>query len=108
MSSFRHAVTVTKRTTGTLVDGIYTDAASTSSVIQASVQPAGDSDVQTLPEGRRERKAFRLYTDSELVSLQESENPDRVYLYAEDYEVVTKNPWQNGVINHFKYIVVKI
>jgi hypothetical protein len=108
MSSFRKSVTITKRSTGTLVDGIYADAASTVSVIQASVQPASDSDVQTLPEGRRERKAFRLYTDTELLSLQESENPDRATLYGEEYEVVTKNPWQNAVIPHFKYIVVKV
>jgi hypothetical protein len=108
MSSFRKAVTITKRTTGTLVDGIYTDGAGVTSVIQASIQPAGDSDVQTLPEGRRERKAFRLYTITDLVSLQESENPDRATLFGEEYEVVTKNPWQNGVIPHFKYIVVKV
>jgi hypothetical protein len=108
MSSFRKSVTITKRSTGTLVDGIYTDAASTVSIIQASVQPASDSDVQTLPEGRRERKAFRLYTNTELLSLQESENPDRATIYGEEYEVVTKNPWQNAVIPHFKYIVVKV
>lgn len=106
--SFRKPITVTARSTGTLVDGIYIDGVSTVSTIQASVQPAGDNDIKTLPEGRRERKAYRLYTDSSLISLQESQNPDRVTLYGEDYEVITKDPWQNNVIPHYKYIVVKI
>lgn len=107
-SSFRKTITVTPRTSGSLVDGIYTEAAGTPYTIQASVQPANARDLQTLPEGRRLSKAYRLYSDSSMNSLQTTQNPDRVTLGDGEYEVVTKDPWQNGVVPHYKYIVVRL
>lgn len=108
MSSFRKSITATPRTTGTLVDGIYTETASTPFTIQASVQPASARDLQLLPEGRRLSKTYRLYTDTSLHSLSTSQNPDRVTLEDGEYEVVTKDPWHNAVVPHYKYLVVKL
>jgi hypothetical protein len=107
-SSFRHIVAVTSFATGTLVDGVYTEGASSATTIMASVQPANARDLQCLPEGRRTSKTYRLYSDSSLNALQTTQNPDRVTLTDGVYEVVTKDPWKNGVIEHYKYLVVKV
>jgi hypothetical protein len=108
MSSFRKPVTVVSRGTGTYVDGLYVESVGATTTIQASVQPTSNAEVLSLPEGRREKKSFCLYTETELVSLQQSQNPDRVTLFGEEYEVIKKDPWRNDVINHYKYIVVKV
>jgi len=107
-SSFRHSVAVTSFAVGSVVDGIYTEGVSSSSTIMASVQPAHARDLQCLPEGRRTSKTYRMYSDSSLNSLQTTQNPDRVTLSDGVYEVVTKDPWKNGVVEHYKYLVVKV
>ena len=107
-SSFRHSVFVTSYATGTLVDGIYTEGTPTISSVMVSVQPANARDLQCLPEGRRTSKTYRLYSDISLNALQTTQNPDRVTLTDGVYEVVTKDPWKNGVIEHYKYLVVKV
>lgn len=108
MSSFRQPVTIVPRANGALVDGIYTEEAGTPTVIQASIQPTTPTDIKTLPEGKRESRSFKLYSDTSLTSLSESQTPDRALLGGVEFEIVTKESWQNGVINHYKYIVVKI
>jgi hypothetical protein len=109
MSSFRRAVSVVSRGTGTYVDGIYVEAVgATITYCQASIQPTSERAVLALPEGRREKKSFTLYSDTSLVSLGQAQNPDRVILFGEEYEVIKKEEWQNNVINHYKYIVVKV
>lgn len=108
MSSFRKAVTVISRGTGSYVDGTYVEAVGATITIQASVQPLTGKEVLSLPEGRREKDAFTLYTDTSLVSLQDTQNPDRVVISGKEYEVVKKESWQNNVINHYKYLVVKL
>jgi hypothetical protein len=108
MSSFRRSVSVVSRGTGTYVDGIYVEAVGATVTIQASVQPTSEREVLALPEGRREKKSFTLYSDASLISLGQAQNPDRVILFGEEYEVIKKEEWQNNVINHYKYIVVKV
>ncbi len=109
MSSFRQTVTVTRLGGGSLVKGRWTGEGSASTFdIKASIQPIRPNEVESLPEGRRNSKAFRLYTSADLRDMQSGANPDRVELFGEDYEVTAKAPWQNNVINHYKYFVTKL
>lgn len=108
MSSFRQTVTVSRRGSGAFVKGRWTGETEASTFdIKASIQPIRPNEVETLPEGRRNSKAFRLYTSADLRDVT-TQNPDQVSLFGETYEVTAKAPWRNNVINHYKYFVTKL
>jgi hypothetical protein len=103
----RMALTVSRLAVGTYVKGVFTEGTTSAIVITASVQSASPHDLESLPEGRRNAKTYRLYTDTRL-RLVTMSNPDKVGIFGETYEVNLENAWQNGLINHYKYIVTKI
>lgn len=105
--SFRKTYTVTRVTVGSITDGYYTNGTSNTFDIQASIQPLKPSDVQQLPEGRRNKKMFTVFTDTEL-QVVTSSNPDKLSIYGEVYELDQEEVWQNGVINHYKYLAIKV
>lgn len=107
MNSFRRQLTIYRKAVGTVVDGIFTEGAPTSDVILASVQALKPEDIQQLPEGRRNSKLFFIFTDTRL-NLVTSANPDIVVVDSENYEVDKEEVWQNNVINHYKYLIVKV
>lgn len=107
--AFRQSVTIRRRTAGEYVDGRWIEGAETVLTIKASVQPAKDSDMQMLPEGRRFMSSFRLYTDTELRSSEEhGANCDIAALPFGDHEIVAVMPWGNGIIPHFKAIAQRV
>lgn len=109
MSSFRQTINARRLNAGTLVRGRWVpNGTPTTFTITASVQPLKPNEVESLPEGRRNSKVFRIYTCADLQDMQVTESPDQVQLFGEWYEVTAKAPWQNSVINHFKYIVTKL
>lgn len=110
MSLFNSAtITVTPRSTGSYVDGRWTgETAGAPYTITGSWQPASQTDVLTLPEGRRERATYRIYTDARLNSLKQDQNPDRVTMDGKDYEVYAREDWTNGILPHYEYIVTEI
>lgn len=81
-------------------------------VITASVQPANGEDMLSVPEGRRNRKTYALFTSTpvEVIhGLNNSTNPDQVEIYGERYEIIKVEVWQNnppvfGIVNHYKFI----
>ena len=107
-TTFRQSVTGYHRAAGSRSNGHWVEGASTSFTFLASIQPAGKNDMESLPEGRSNSKAYRLYTDTKLVALAVGQSPDLVSLFSETYEVVSEFPWRNNVINHYKYIVSKV
>jgi len=74
--------------------------------IQCSIQPLTPHQIQALPEGRRNSKSFVIFTDTDLGMLSEV-NPIFIIIGTEEFEVWKKSPWQNGVINHYQYTVIK-
>jgi len=110
MSPFRKPITVKRPTAGSYVNGLWVATSTpTEIIIQASVQPATTEDLQSLPEGRRQLGAYKLYTDTQLQSvLENANNPDIVVINGEDYEVAQVEPWQNGIVNHYKILAVRI
>lgn len=107
-SSFRHAVTVTRGAAGSYSHGIYSAGTTSTLTIQASVQPTKPNDTLLLPELRRNDKAFVLFSDTVLNLVNGSTPPDRVSLFGETFEILAQDPWQNNVINHYKYVAAKV
>lgn len=107
---FRKPVQIKRRAPGAYVNGFFQQGAQTTITINASVQPAGERDVQLLPEGRRDAGAFRLFTDSVLQVAQEGtgKNNDVAMLAGAEYEIMAEMPWQNGIIPHRVYIAARV
>lgn len=110
-SSFRKPRTIKRYAAGTYNKGIYTEGTENQFEITASVQPTTPSDINALPEGRRDSISFRIYTDADLRTSEGETprtNPDKIVLYGQDYEVVKEMTWLNSVINHRKYVVAQV
>lgn len=105
MSSFRvYTISGTRYGIGTWTKGKYTPGTSSSIQFTASVQPLSGREKLTLPEGVREKVEYKLYTDFQLLTVDEktSKNADRVVLFGKTYEIVKVEIWQNKVIPHYK------
>ena len=75
----------------------------------ASVQPLKPADLVLLPEGRRQNKARKLFTNDTLYCFGNSSyNPDQVTIDGEQFEVFAEDKWNNGIINYNMYIVCHI
>lgn len=76
--------------------------------IQASTQPAPGQETQSLPEGRRNKEAYVLFTDTELfvTDVKLNQVADQVQIGSFWYEVVKCQPFQCGVISHYRALVV--
>jgi hypothetical protein len=91
----------------TWVDGLSVDSAEdTPFSINCSVQPLTPKEMEMLPEGRRNEEVFRLYTDTELHTV-EDKNPDKIDVLGDTYEVLSVARWRNSIIPHYKAIIVK-
>lgn len=109
MSSFRRPLEITRRAPGQYVDGIWQEGAETTLTIMASVQPATPDDMMMLPEGRRERSAYVLFTATPLrTAVEGRHNADTLEIYGEAYEVTQVGVWQNNVLPHYRAIATKV
>ena len=106
MASFRKNLVVKHQAAGHRTDGVWYTGAETNDSITASVQPLKPFEVQNLSEGRRTRAPLWLITNT-LLHLASMTTPDIVIINGERYEIETMEAWQNGVINHYKYLVVR-
>lgn len=82
-------------------------------LITASVQPARGEELMSLPEGRRERIKYALFTSTPIELIHDSVNPDQIEIYGERYEVVQVEIWQNnpsvfGIVNHYKFFAMAL
>ena len=107
-SSFRRKIVVRRMSGGELKRGRWVGQTETPGEILASVQPATVKDLQALEEGRRQRSSWVLFTSTKLNTIEAGQNPDRVVINGDDCEVVTCDPWQNGVRNHFRILIQKM
>lgn len=113
MSGFRTAQTILRQVPGGYVDGVWISGAESTVIIQASVQPLRDSDIKmvTLPQGRLLQDIVRIYTNDELVTVEDkgdNQQPDKLVWRGTTYELSSRFDWQSGVISHFKYFATKV
>lgn len=88
--------------------GDWIEGAESTFDILCSVQPLGRSEVEFLPEGRREEHAYKIYTNSTLQTLDSNTNPDKITIGGIDYELYSRLPWSNSIITHNKYLALKV
>jgi hypothetical protein len=109
MCDFRKDILI-RRLTGQYVDGKWIDNAPSEFTIKGSLQPLNGIELRLLPENRREVASYRIYTDTELFTGAKgsSQSPDRAVLSDGQYEVVRVEPWQNGLVSHYKIFISKL
>ena len=93
---------------GSYVDGRWTETESDPVDFKASLQPVTANEMQTLPEGRRDRTTYKAYTKTDLKTVSIGEQISDIVLDgSERYEVVAAMRWRNGLINHTKLLLQK-
>lgn len=98
---FKESFTLKRYGAGSYVAGEWVPGALIDSElrIDSSIQPIREREIQYLPEGRRNREAIVIYTDTEIRTLDEGANlpPDIVFARGKSYEVARvwyhTTPW---------------
>lgn len=77
--------------------------------IRASFQPVSQKDLQLLPEGMRNQGTVKIYTETELLTVDTSEcgSPDRLCHEGVNYQVQSVDSWKD-VGNYFRVIAVRV
>lgn len=114
MSSFRKPFTVRRRSPGTRINGRWVEGQESTLTIMASVQPLKLSEMEALPEGRRQSTAVKVYTSERLYGARAERDgqpgcsPDILEYMGADYEIVGVSPYQSGIIPHYKAFAVEV
>lgn len=109
--SFRKQKTILRESSGTYTNGKWIAGARSALTTLASAQPVVmGQDLQVLPEGRHLSDVVKFYTTDRLQVTADGEGvqPDIVVHEGYGYELTSIFANQSGVINHFKYIGVKV
>jgi len=77
---------------------------------RCTVQPYVGGDLLVAADGFGDKEVYTVFTDTYLSQGKEGglEKPDEVFIFDEWYRVAKTKRWQNGVINHYECVVVKI
>lgn len=105
MSLFKSVKMYVRSVTGSDVEGKWQQTVGAPVGFKGTFQPANGQDMQALPEGRRETAVFKIYADKSFDTVTSSDNPDLISVNNITYEIISVEPWQNGLINHYKYMV---
>jgi len=115
ITSFRTTILTITRFSGALgsynSSGVWSGGLSSSFDIKCSLQPTSQNDLMALPEARRSRKSYTVFTETALQTVKEGTsgiNPDQTTIDGELYELVNIEPWRNNVLNHYKAIFQKV
>lgn len=101
-----HTITGKRKSASTNVDGRFTPGSQTDISFKASIQPLNGKELESLPEGRREKDTYNIYTDFQLRTVDEegNTNPDQVDIFGQSFEIIKVDTWKNNVIPHYKAI----
>lgn len=110
MNPFRRPYTVKRTLPGEFVRGEYMKGGQETLTASFSVQGVSkNAQIQALAEGRRISDMRRLYGDEKLQTSDDFDGAvaDIVVIDGLDYEVLERATWQNRLIPHYRYIVVR-
>lgn len=98
---------MTRETPGKYVDGYYVDCAVQTFAIMATVEPLDGNDLLLLAEGERTREAIRIYTASELLTVdtRKTRSADVVTYLGKKFEVHSVKKWTQ-LIPHFAVVAL--
>lgn len=112
---FRRKVTIRRKSGGHVNDdGVYVPGTAEEIVIRASVQPLNKDEkaqyTQANPDGEHTANLIKIYTNYPLrTSKQINGNDADVVLWmGNQYKVVGVDPYQSGVISHYKAVAQEI
>lgn len=105
---FRKPISLFRFTPGAYVNGLWIEGTETLIPITASVQPTTGEEMLSLPEGRRNRKTYSLFTSTDVEVIHSGSNPDQILIDGERYEIIRVEVWQNNPsvfynVNHYKF-----
>ncbi len=109
--SFRRLKDVLRESAGSYINGVWAPGARSVANTWVSGQPVVmGQDLQALPEGRHLSDFAKFYTSDRLQVTEDGEGvqPDIVVHDGYGYELISIFSNQSGVINHYKYIGVKV
>lgn len=95
-------LTITRKATGSYVNGHYVEGAGTNNSIQANVQPLSGSQILQLPEADRQKESWAVLTESEI------RVNDIVTRNSKTYEVQRVEDYNNQPNPHYEGIMLLI
>ncbi|HEX5034653.1 MAG TPA: hypothetical protein VFW62_09250 [bacterium] len=106
---FGQARTVRRRAPGDYVAGTYQPGAESSFSAVLSVQPLSDKERLNLPEGQRNKRILKGYSDTALQVADEATKTmgDRVQFDGTDFEVTRVETWP-GDLSHWKVELAEV
>lgn len=107
INRFASELTVTRETPGTYVNGYYRNVSTQTFTIMATVEPLDGNDLLMLSEGERSKEAIRIYTPSELFTVDTARmrNADFVTYRGKKFQVHSVKTWTQ-LIPHFQVVAV--
>lgn len=111
MSSFRKPFPVKRISPGHYDDaGDWVPGTETNLTLMMSIQPLRVDEMDALPEGRRNSRAVKIYSGDELLLAEQTtgQNADLVTWQGKQWEVMGCDPYQMGVISHYKSLAVEV
>lgn len=101
--------TLVRTAVGSHVRGRYASGASTlAQTITACIQPLSGRDLKVLAEGQRADETRVIYTETELRTRHPSDNPDRVVIDGEAWEVFRVERWEGFGTTHYRALVSRL
>ena len=90
---------VTRIAAGTYTDGIWVEGSPSALNLDACVQPLRGRALQNLPEGKLASDLRKVYCDSELRTVNESDgtSADQITIGGDLYEIIESEPWTSGM-----------
>ncbi len=110
---FTKSIKLFRQSATTMNKGRSVAGAETETTINASWQPATEQDLMKLPEGERNRRVLKVYTDADNELLEQNDTTktpaDQLEIKGLRYEVQLVEDWTYFVdIAHYKSIVTLI
>ena len=91
------------------VKGTITRGTESAGTVKGSLSAATPSDIALLEEGKRSRQCYKLMSNSPLqIAVAGGLMPAQVQVGSDWYEIANENPWQNNVMNHYEYLILRI
>jgi hypothetical protein len=105
-----HGIYTTKRFgPSTNTKGTITPGTQTAGTVSGTMSSAKPSDIARLEEGKRSRQCYKLITTQKLqIAAPGGLVPDQVQVGTDWFEISDENPWLNGVMPHYEYLITKI
>ncbi len=104
----KFVIPVTRYGAPVAVDGIVSTPVQATFDVRASVQPVSGGEVaQYLPDLREAREVYRVYTDTELSTVNKDRQADTVVVFGNEFEVKSVEKWQNGIRSHYKSVIAR-